>query len=271
MNTHRPSRLVGVVALATVATFAAGCGDDAGSDTSISPSLLGQTYVTEQITVSGKPQALPPGVRIEITFGPENKLGVRAGCNQMNGTFSIDDTTLVVSDLAQTEMACEPDRMALDTTVSTLLGGRPTIDMTGETVNITSAATALTLVDIESVDPAPPLAGTVWTLDTLIDGDVASSVPNGLPKPITLVLNANGQFSINTGCNGVGGTYTRTDETLRTTVGPSTLIACPGPEGSLEGRLSTAFATGSLDMHLVRKRLTLTTAKGVGFGFSAAS
>lgn len=53
----------------------------------------------------------------------EGRLSVSNACNRMNGGYTLADGNLVVSPLASTEMACEPDVMALDEAVANRLQG----------------------------------------------------------------------------------------------------------------------------------------------------
>ena len=247
------------------------CGDDGpSSPASGLAALRGRTYVTREITIDGTTAATPQGVRIEITFGADATLGARAGCNSIGGTYHFAGDVLVAGRLTQTEMACAPELMALDTTVVALLSAAPRVTFADGTVTVTSPNAMLALTDIDAADPASPFVGTVWILDTIVQGETASSLPRGLPKPIALTFTDTGDYVVDTGCNGVGGTYTKNGTTVRVKPGPSTLMACANPLGSLETSIGSFFATGTITAKTDRHRLMLTAADGSGFGFAAA-
>ena len=167
-----------------------------------------------------------------------------------------------------TEMGCAADLMALDTTIATLLDANPTVTLADATLTVASTTTTLTLVDLETVEPTAPFAGTTWTLDTIITGDVASSIPQGLTKPITLVFGADGRYTIVTGCNGLGGEFTRDGTKVTIKPGPTTLIGCPAPLDTLETTIGGVFSNHVIAT-IERQRLTVMAKSGNGLGFSA--
>jgi heat shock protein HslJ len=270
MHSNRPLRtrvrlvLLGLTALALVL---GACGDTADTG-STHASIKGPTWVTTELTVDGVRHATPSGSRIEITLGTDGMLRARGGCNSMSGGYALKGDTLSVTSLAMTEMGCAADLMALDTTIATLLDAKPTVTLADATLTVASATTTLTLVDLETVEPTPPLVGTTWTLDTLITGDVASSIPQGLTKPITLVFGADGRYTIVTGCNGLGGEFTRDGTKVTVKPGPTTLIGCPAPLDTLETAIGGVFSDDVIAT-IQRQRLTVMAKSGNGLGFSA--
>ena len=114
---------------------------------------------------------------------------------------------LVVPAPAQTQMACDPPAlMDQDTWLASVLTSRPTVALAGDTLTVTADGATVTFVDQAVVDPARPLEGPVWTVDTLVAGDAASSLPAGVRAP-TLTFTA-GTVAVDTGCNTGSGTYT---------------------------------------------------------------
>jgi heat shock protein HslJ len=187
----------------------------------------------------------------------------------MSGRYELKDQVLSLADLSMTEMGCAAELMALDTTVATLLMAKPTVvlDDAG-TLTLATRSTTLALVDLETVEPTPPLTRTVWTLDTIITGETASTLPQGLTKPITLVFGEDGRYSIVTGCNGAGGSFTRDGTKLALNAGPTTLIGCPAPLDTLEATIGRVFA-GDVTATVQRQHLTIVAKGGQGLGFTA--
>ena len=68
------------------------------------------------------------------------------------------------------------------------------------------------LTDREAAEPDRALAETTWAVDTLVDGQTASSVPAGATA--TLVFGAD-RVAISAGCNSGSADYTMTGDTIR--------------------------------------------------------
>lgn len=266
----RKRSIVRRLALLSVVVISLGaCGDGDGSSSTGADTPKGRTWVTSELTVDGVRTATPNGSRIEITLGNDSTLRARAGCNQMSGRYELKGETLSVDELSMTEMGCEAALMALDKTIADLLVATPSVvlDDAG-TLTVASSTTTLALVDIETVEPTPPLTGTTWTLDTIITGQTASSLPQGLPKPITLVFGTDGKYAIVTGCNGAGGTFTRDGTKVKLVPGPTTLIGCPAPLDTLEATIAKVFS-GEVTTTIQRQRLTVMAKNDQGLGFTA--
>lgn len=160
----------------------AGCGDQGSSDGDLrgAPGTdqvpAGTTYVVTGVTDAGEDRPLVAGTEIRLRFDEDNRFGISAGCNSMGGTYSLDGTRLTVTDLATTDMGCDQDRMEQDTWVAALFG-EPVQFSTGANASVISGDTVLALTDREVAAPDKPLVGTSWELDTIIDGETSSSVP----------------------------------------------------------------------------------------------
>lgn len=259
-------RIMKLLALALLAVVSlAACGDDgAGAPTD---GMRGITWTTSELVTNGVAASMPNGVRLELTLGTDDRLAARAGCNSMSGTYRIRDGRLVVTDLGQTEMGCDPDRMANDAAIATLLSSRPAIALYGGTLTVAGATTALRLVDLETVDPASPLIGTTWLLDTLIDGQSASTIPQELQGKATLSFDTE-RIAWTSGCNGSGGTYQMDRGVLTLADVATTLIGCPEPVKTVEATMA-AVLEAKPKVVLVRHRLTVTAPNGKGLGFTA--
>lgn len=140
-----------LVALPLVAGLAlAACGDD--DDTSADDDSTGTTVTAEDLlgrafeatSVTG--QTLVDDSTFSLAF-EQDGIVANAGCNTMRGSYEIDGDVLVVEDLAQTMMGCEPALQAQDDWVAALLTGRPTITFTGGTLGtLTLAGDGVTVV-----------------------------------------------------------------------------------------------------------------------------
>jgi heat shock protein HslJ len=195
------------------------------------PALDGRTFLSTSVTDGGVPLDLVPDTRIRLSF-TDGQIGASAGCNTIGGTYRIEGGVLVVEGGGMTEMGCDPDRHAQDDWLSQLLGSRPTISLAGNELTITSGGTVVELVDREIADPDLPLAGTLWTVESVISGDAVSTVPAGATA--TIHFGEDGRVELHAGCNSGGGRFEVSGETLRLVDVAVTDMACAGPAGELE-------------------------------------
>lgn len=257
-----------VAALALVAVLSlAACGDDGGGGAAISDGVVGITWTTSDLIEDGVVSPMPAGVRLELTLRADGRLTARAGCNTMTGSFHIKAGRLVVTGLGQTEMGCAAELMAIDAEIASLLSARPSVLPTGDSLQLDATRIALRLVDLETVDPTSPLVGTTWVLDTLLDRDVASTIPQELQGKATLAFDTE-TIAWTSGCNGAAGTYQMDRGVLAVQEVSSTAIGCAEPEKIIEARLGVVF-TAKPTVVLVRHRLTITAPNGQGLGFTA--
>jgi heat shock protein HslJ len=214
--------------VASALAVAAACGsDDDSSSSGAAPTaddLAGSTF--ESTEVSG--HDLVADSTITLAFEADT-LSASAGCNTMNGGYTIEDGDLEVSALAMTMMACEDSLMEQDTWLSEFLGSGPTIALDGETLTLSADDTTMTLVAQAPAD----VEGTTWVVTGIVANEAVSSVPAGTEGAATLTI-TDGQAAIETGCNTGSGTVEVTDTTM--TFGPVALTrkACEPEVTELE-------------------------------------
>ncbi|MEW6476231.1 MAG: META domain-containing protein [Actinomycetota bacterium] len=195
------------ILLAALALGACGRGQasQAGSTGATDGEPWGRTFLSTEVTEDGRPRPLVAGTRITLNFIEDgHRLGAQAGCNSMGGPARSAGGRMIVSDLATTEMGCDPPRHAQDEWLANFLTSRPEWSRTGSTLTLDNGTTRIVLEDKEVADPDRPLKGTKWVVDTIIEGETASSVPAGAEAYLT--LEDGDRFTGNTGCNGMGGT-----------------------------------------------------------------
>ena len=164
----------------------------------------GRTFLSTSVTENGQPKPLVAGTRITLNFVADgHRLGAQAGCNQMGGPASFDGGRLVVDDMATTEMGCDPPRHAQDEWLARFLTSRPEWSRSGSTLTLDNGTARIVLEDREVADPDRPLRGTKWMVDTIVEGDTASSVPAGVEAVV--IFEDGNRFGGNAGCNGMGG------------------------------------------------------------------
>jgi heat shock protein HslJ len=249
-------------ALLTFALLVAGC-NVAGAQPA---GIDGRTFLSVDVTVNGVQRPLVPGTRVMLSFRDGN-LGAQAGCNHLGGAYRIDGDRLVVDSMAMTEMGCDPARHAQDEWLAAFLSSRPQLRATGADLVLEGNGTIVRLTDQEVAEPDRSLTGTRWLLTTIVDGDAASSVPDGVEAWIELT--DDGNFSLRAGCNQGGGRYTRDGATITFSDVMLTRMACDEPRAQVEGAVLAVIEAGQVSYTITSDSLTL-DAGGRGLGFSAA-
>ncbi|HYK96505.1 MAG TPA: META domain-containing protein [Candidatus Dormibacteraeota bacterium] len=260
-------RLGAGIALLTVLGSLAAC---AASGVTPSPTsangLAGRTFLSIGVTDGGADRPLAPGTRTRLDFRGAD-FSASAGCNTMGGQYRLDGGHLIVGQLSTTDMGCPAALGTQDAWLAQLLGAQPTINLDGDDLTMTSGSTVVKLRDRRVAQPDRPLAGPTWTLETIISGDVASSVPNG-PTP-TILFRADGTLSVFTGCNQGGATWSQASDGLRVTDLVLTRMACAGAGGQLESAVVAVLHAGTIVVTIQADSLTLQAGSN-GLGFRAA-
>jgi heat shock protein HslJ len=186
---------------------------------------------------------------IELAFLAD-RVAARAGCNSMNGGFTITDGTLeLTSPMASTMMACSDELMAQDTWLNEFLSSGPAIALDGDVLTLTGDDASLTLAEVQPTE----LEGTTWTVTGIVANEAVSSIPMDAEASITIT---DGTAAIMTGCNSGSTDVEITDTTI--TFGPIalTMMAC-SPElteleaavlATLDGDVTYEIAGDSLSL-----------------------
>jgi heat shock protein HslJ len=262
--------------LAVVAALALGaCGRggsiQAGAADSGDAEPWGRTFLSTEVTENGQPKALVEGTRITLDFAQDgHRLAAQAGCNSMGGTAAFEGGRLIVRDLATTEMGCDPPRHAQDEWLARFLTSRPEWSRSGATLTLDNGTTRIVLQDRKVADPDRALWGTKWVVDTVIEGQVASSVPQGAEAFVA--YDDKDRFAGNTGCNGMGGTSVidETRSTIRFAEVITTKMACEDDRMRLE-RAVLSTLQGDVRYEIEADVLKLDGPNGRGLRLRAAT
>jgi len=250
-----------MVLVLTVLAALAGCGGGQGDNgPAVDPGLGPITYVVTGVTVDGDRHTLVAGTQVRIRFA-DGKVTLTAGCNTMSGGYHLEESRLTVEPLAMTEMGCDRARMDQDTWLAGLFA-KPVLLTTGTEPSIVSGSTVLAMADREQVSPDLPLEGTRWILETVIVGDVASSVPTGTKATLQI---SGGKVTVNDGCNGGSGPVKVVGDTLEFGDLMMSMRPCPTWLGYDAGAFS-AVISGTATFSIEEHSLTITKgARGLGF------
>ncbi|MFE7481655.1 META domain-containing protein [Streptomyces sp. NPDC057552] len=275
MRTQRMATGVSVLALLTLAA----CGTDAGSgpgsgsggggggDTARSDvPVTGVAWSVDSLTVDGKRTAAPEGSRLEIDR--KGRATAYFGCNHIGAKAEVDGDRITLSEQAHTEMACGESVDAFEKAAVAALGSELTAKLSGEKLTLTTEGDDTLAL---SEEKAADLVGTRWAVDTLLDGESATSVPADLPEDRAphLTFGEDGTVQGNYGCNSYRGTAEVKGSAI--TFGPpaGTKKLCPDPEMETE-RAVLAVLDGPATYTVKGRTLTITADDGKGIAATVA-
>ena len=235
---------VAIASCALVTLFA--CANDSSVATT-GGDLTGVTWVLDHASMMTLVGTVPTGARIDITFGAADVQG-RAACNSYGGGYEADASagSLSFSDLASTQMACEPPLMDLEADYLAAIGDVTGYQVTGSQTGLvlTGGTAALTFTP-QAPTEALPLEGTAWILTTIATPETQAVSSTIAGTKVTAQFDA-GMVSGSGGCNTYHGTYEASASSL--TLGPLTATRkmCEQDVSTQEQRyLSALDATAS--------------------------
>jgi heat shock protein HslJ len=246
----------GLLALALAVAGCGGRGTPAGGDTP----LRGRTFLSTAITEGGRPYQLAETSRVRLLFTGDGRLIADAGCNSMQAAVNLGGGRIEVSGLAMTGMGCAAALQEQDSWLSRFLSARPSWKLDGNTLVVSSPTTEVTLADRKVAEPDLSLRGTRWTVDTILDGEVASSTP--ATASTSLVFDKD-TVAVSAGCNSGSGTYQLSGNTIRIGDIATTRKACEPDLMSLENAV-LAVLHGDVSYQIDSDRLILKQATGKG-------
>jgi heat shock protein HslJ len=214
MNTKTP-----LLVLLALALFAVSCAEERplGGDDPFGATtwqlISGSADGVALVLVDGAP----------VTFrADQGDAGGRSACNSYGGPISITDVVVTIGpSLQMTEMACLEDGvMDLEAAYLAALPRVTTVARDGEELVLRGDAVELRFV-AQPEELAASLTGTSWVLDTIVQGETASTPA----AEATLLIDDDGAVIGSTGCNQMNGTY---DATSGFTQLATTKMACRG-------------------------------------------
>lgn len=248
----------------------AACGED-DSDRATDPPADGASLTTADLadqtfhSTSIEGHALVAKSRLTLRFDADT-MAVSAGCNTMSAPYEVTDGRLAWStEAAATMIGCPDDLAKQDTWLAGLFREGIGADLDDTDLVLTDEGVTIHLAAVTDV-PLDDAFARTWTLTTIIDGDTAASVPASLDRTPTIVVDADGQAQVDTGCN-TGRTTVDVDG-QRLTFSPMALtrMACPGSASQVEQAMVEVLS-GSVAASFDGTTLTL-TASDAGLAFS---
>ncbi|MFF8292806.1 META domain-containing protein [Streptomyces sp. NPDC016309] len=267
---QRPARaaaaaLVPLLALAVTACGEggrAGAGDGSGSVRPDVP-VTGVHWTVESVTVDGRRTDAPAGAHLAIDGSGRAKGNL--GCNHFTAKATVEGDTVTLSDTGITEIGCPEPLQSFEDALGATLTGRLTAELTDGRLTLTTAGGDTVRL---SEQPPAPLTGTRWTVDSLIAGKAATSLPPGTEGKASLVFGKDHSVRGNLGCNQFSASVTSDRGTLTFGRVVTTRKLCAGPAMELEQALLKVMK-GKVGYVIDHRSLTVTAPGGTGFAAGA--
>jgi heat shock protein HslJ len=233
--------------LLLAAVLLAGCAAGAGT----SDDVDGEWELAEG-TADGAPLPRPPGHAATLRLADGEASGT-SFCNHYSATYSLDGDAVVFEGLGGTEMGCEPDVMAAESAYLTALAAVDTVAIEDGGLALRGDGVELRFTPVAPV-PDSPLEGTRWVLETVVEGETASST---VGEPALLELRPDGAYSASTGCRSLAGTWRLAEDSLVFDVHPYDTVGCPAPVDRQDRHVLDLLG-GRPTVAVTEDRLTLT-------------
>ncbi len=109
-----------------------------------SPSLAG-TWQLVSYGSASSPTPADPSIDTSILFDAE-KISGNVGCNQFNGSYTLEESKIVFGQFISTKMACIGNASIQESAILSAFAGAGTFSLDGDTLTITSADGASVIV-----------------------------------------------------------------------------------------------------------------------------
>ncbi|GHH83153.1 lipoprotein [Streptomyces capitiformicae] len=270
MDKLRLTRTALPVAALTLFPLLVACGTesagDSGSGTvgsgtnTTKSSVTGVRWAVDSLTVDGRTAQAPDGAYLKID--DKGEVEGNYGCNTFGSTATFKDDGIDFEVARSTEIACGDVSMKFEETFARALD---TGTFTPEKTNgkLTLSTTEGDTVKLSEEKPAE-LYGTKWQVESLLDHDVASSLPEGADGKAWFTLDEKaGTIQGSAGCNEVSAKATVSDGKI--TLGPprTTRRMCSDSLMAVERSVLELFK-GTVEYRVDHRSITLTSGNNTG-------
>lgn len=197
----------------------AGCG---GGDDQADPSSFEAMpwVLSAGVDVDGW-EIVAPSLRFE-----EGRIGGSTGCNRYGASYTVDDDTLEIGEIASTLIACQPPADAVERAFVGVLPRAARWRIEGD---------ELVLLDVEDVELLRFVAATPagsWQATGFLQGDAVTSPIAG--TEVTASFATDGTLAGSAGCNTYTAQYTLDRDTISIDPPATTRKSCAEPAGVME-------------------------------------
>ena len=193
-----------------------------------------------------------------------SEIGGTAACNSYGGRLTMTDGRHEIRDVEMTLMGCEEPVMAAEAAYTAALTAVESIGAEGGELVLSGPSVELRFSAL-APPPTAEVIDTMWVLETLFVGDVASSVQG---ETATLELRSNGTFIGSTGCRSFSGEWLEQGEQIVAPTFGMEGAECPANLSQQDGHVVSVVGDGFVPS-VVGDLLTLTDPGGVGLVYRA--
>jgi heat shock protein HslJ len=161
----------------------------------------GDWQLTE-LLVGGAPVALVEDSPVTMTVSGA-RIGGTSACNGYGAELVVVDGQVRFGEWSSTMMLCEDAVMVVEGSFTQAMAQVRTAAREGDDLVLRGDGVELRFTPL-APPPTEAIVGTTWRLESLIEGETASS-PAG--DPATLVLHADGRYEGSTGCRSFTGRW----------------------------------------------------------------
>ncbi|TDW24436.1 META domain-containing protein [Kribbella kalugense] len=238
---------------------------------------LGETYLSTAVTGG----SLLPDTRIRLEFfrGPNKNEGeprvydvVRAyaGCNRMGTAVAAGELLangrLWINGLGGTERGGRPPMLAQDEWLRLFLTSKPTWQLNGDELTLTSGSTTITLLDKKVAEPDFPLDGIRWNVVTTITN--ADARQHRYRAEQAWISFDGDRLTGWTGCNEMSGTFRRTNTELIFSSVATTDHTCTGETAEIEAVMLSTLGS-AVTYTIDHNQMVLLAPSGIGLDLKA--
>jgi heat shock protein HslJ len=210
---------------------------------------------------------MPAGTRVSLRFTADGRLLAGAGCNTISGQVELSGGHLWLPEMRMTEMGCADDLLAQDQWLASLLDARPSWQLSGPHLRVSTGQTVIELTDRQVLDPDRPLEGIRWVAWGLTGGNVTGgNVTDAAIAALSRVFLVFGQGRVtgSDGCRALSGPATVSGATINFGPGPAAVGTCTDPAAAELARRVRTTLHGDVGYWIEADQLTLTAADADG-------
>ncbi|WP_405896068.1 META domain-containing protein [Streptomyces sp. NBC_00104] len=248
----------------------AACGTESAGDsgsgnvgsTATKAAVTGVRWKVDSLTVGGKTEQAPDGAYLKIADNGE--VDGNYGCNTFGSTAAFKDDGIDFETARSTEMACGDVPMKFEEAFAR------TLDAEKFTAETTDGGLTLTTGDGDTVkmseEKPAELYGTKWRIDSLMDHDVATSLPEAAQGKAWFTLDKKaGTLNGSLGCNEVSAKATVSEDRITLGNPRTTRKMCSDSLMAAERSLLELFK-GTVEYRIDHRSITLTSENNAGIG-----
>ena len=213
--------------------------------------LSGMSYELE----SAEGFTLMEGTTFYLSFH-QDTLSAYAGCNSLEGGYSLDEGVLSVESMSTTDMWCGETLNTQTNWLQSFLSDAPTLERSGDQLVLETEDATLVFLDQAVATPDLPLTAGTWTVDAVIEGDSVST--HNLAEYPLMWFSDDGTFGFSSACTEISGDYAASGEALSLSNVLVTFIECGDePTTSFDQSIVDLIDDGEFTHTIDAARLTI--------------